>query len=130
MPRNDSIQRTAKSGLFLGMNYTYGHAINDSDGAPQNVTCRSCEKGPASFDVRHNLYIQSSYPLPSPRFVLLRNWTVSGVASIRSGLPLNVTVSRKTTDMLDGNNASQRPDIVPGVSNARMSQVLIGIFTT
>jgi hypothetical protein len=38
------LQRTAKNGLFLGMNYTYGHAINDSDGAPQNVACRSCEK--------------------------------------------------------------------------------------
>jgi hypothetical protein len=110
------LQRTARSGLFLGMNYTYGHAINDADGAPQNVACRTCEKSSANFDVRQNLYIQSSYPLPLGRFVLLRNWTVSAVASIRSGLPLTVTVSRKTTDVLDGNNASQRPNLVPGVS--------------
>ena len=54
------LQRTARNGFFLGMNYTYGHAINDSDGAPQNVACRSCEKSSANYDVRQNLYIQSA----------------------------------------------------------------------
>jgi len=110
------LQRTARNGFFLGMNYTYGHAINDADGAPENVACRSCEKSSANFDVRQNLYIQSSYPLPLGHSLLLRNWTISGVGSIRSGLPLTVTVTRKTTDMPDGNNASQRPNLVPGVS--------------
>ena len=110
------LQRTTRNGLFLGMNYTLGHAINDADGAPQNVTCRSCEKSSANYDVRQNLYIQSSYPLPLGHSVLLRNWTISGVASIRGGLPLTVTVTRKTTDMPDGNNAGQRPNLVPGVS--------------
>jgi hypothetical protein len=110
------IQRTTRNGLFLGVNYTYGHAINDSDGAPQNVACRSCEKSSANYDVRQNLYIQSSYTLPLGHSLLLRNWSVSGVGSIRSGLPLTVTVTRKTTDVLDGNNAGQRPNIVPGVS--------------
>jgi hypothetical protein len=110
------LQRTARNGLFLGMNYTYGHAINDADGAPQNVACRSCEKSSANFDVRQNVYVQTSYPLPLGHNVLLRNWTVSGVASARTGLPLTVTLSRKTTDLPDGNNASQRPNLVPGVS--------------
>jgi hypothetical protein len=110
------LQRTGRNGLFLGMNYTYGHAINDADGAPQNVACRSCEKSSANFDVRQNLYVQSSYPLPLGHSLLLRNWTLSGVASARTGLPLTVTVSRKTTDLPDGNNAGQRPNLVPGVS--------------
>jgi hypothetical protein len=110
------IQRTSRNGLFLGMNYTYGHAINDSDGAPQNVACRSCERSSANYDVRHNLYIQTSYKLPLGRSPLLRNWSLSGVGSIRTGLPLTVTVTRKTTDVLDGQNASQRPNLVPGVS--------------
>jgi hypothetical protein len=110
------VQRTARNGLFLGMNYMYAHAINDSDGAPQNVACRSCEKGPANYDVRHNLYIQSSYPLPLGRSLPLRNWTLSGVGSMRTGLPLNVTLSRKSTVLPDGNNAGQRPNVVSGVS--------------
>ena len=110
------LQRTARNGLFLGMNYTFGHANNDTDGDPENVACRSCSRGRASYDVRHNLYIQSSYPLPLGHSVPLRNWTISGVASIRTGFPLNVTVSRKATALPDGNSTSQRPDVVYGQS--------------
>jgi hypothetical protein len=48
--------------------------------------------------------------------MLLRDWEISGVGSMRTGLPLTVTVSRPTTVMADGNNLAQRPNIVPGVS--------------
>ncbi len=110
-----SLQRTARNGLFVGLNYTYSHADGDfSD--PENVACRACSWGDLAYDVRQNLYIQSSYPLPLGHSMALRNWTLSGVASIRSGLPLNVTVSRATTAMADGNNTEQRPNLVPGVS--------------
>jgi hypothetical protein len=110
-----SLQRTARNGLFVGLNYTYSHADGDfSD--PENVACRACSWGDLTYDVRQNLYIQSSYPLPLGHSPVLRNWTVSGVASIRSGLPLNVTVSRATTALADGNNTEQRPNLVPGVS--------------
>ena len=110
-----SLQRTARNGLFVGMNYTWSHADGDySD--PENVACRACSWGDLSYDVRQNLYIQSSYPLPLGHSLPLRNWTLSGVGSIRSGLPLNVTISRATTAMADGNNTEQRPNLVPGVS--------------
>jgi hypothetical protein len=110
-----SVQRTARNGLFVGLNYTYSHANGDfSD--PEIITCRSCSWGDLSYDVRQNLYIQASYPLPLGHFIALRNWTISGVASLRTGLPLNVTVSRATTALPDGNNTEQRPNVVPGVS--------------
>jgi hypothetical protein len=110
-----SLQRTARNGLFVGLNYTYSHA--DGDFAdPENVACRACSWGDLTYDVRQNLYIQSSYPLPLGHSVALRNWTLSGVASTRTGLPLNVTVSRPTTAMADGNNTEQRPNLVPGMS--------------
>ena len=48
--------------------------------------------------------------------MVLRNWTLSGVASIRGGLPLNITITRPTTVMADGNNTNQQPNLVPGVS--------------
>ena len=110
------LHRTSRSGLFLGLNYTYSHAINDIDAAAENAACRSCSKGNAAFDVRHNLYFQTSYPLPLGHSTLLRDWEISGVGSMRTGLPLTVTVSRPTTVMADGNNLAQRPNIVPGVS--------------
>jgi hypothetical protein len=110
-----SLQRTARNGLFVGLNYTYAHADGDI-ADPENVACRACSWGNLAYDVRQNLYIQSSYPLPLGHSVALRNWTLSGVASIRTGLPLNVTLSRATTVMADGNNTDQQPNLVPGVS--------------
>jgi hypothetical protein len=110
------LHRTSRSGLFLSLNYTYAHAINDSDIAAENSACRSCSKGSAAFDARHNLYAQASYPLRFGRSMLLRDWEISGVSSMRTGLPLTVTVNRPTTVMADGNNLAQRPNIVPGVS--------------
>jgi hypothetical protein len=110
-----SVQRTARNGLFVGLNYTYSHA--DGDFAdPENVACRSCSWGNLAYDVRQNLYIQSSYPLPLGHSFPLRNWTLSAVASLRTGLPLNVTVSRATTTTADGNNTEQRPNLVAGAS--------------
>lgn len=91
--------------------------MSDSDGGgPENVACRSCEKGRNGYDARQSFYVSTTYPLPLGRSFLLRGWELSGVASVRSGLPLTVTVSRKATDLPDGNSKGQRPDLVPGVS--------------
>jgi hypothetical protein len=45
---------------------------------------------------------------------LLGGWRLSGVGIARTGLPLNVTLSRSASALPDGINASERPDIVPG----------------
>jgi hypothetical protein len=42
-------------------------------------------------------------------------WELSGVAATRTGLPVNIGVSRSASAMLDGNTSSQRPNLVPGV---------------
>ena len=41
---------------------------------------------------------------------------MGGDPLIRGGLPLNVTVSRATTAMADGNNTNQQPTLLLGVS--------------
>ena len=46
---------------------------------------------------------------------LLGGWQVSGIVSARTGLPINILVTRKSSDMLDGNSKNQRPNLVPGV---------------
>jgi hypothetical protein len=46
---------------------------------------------------------------------ILGGWKLSGIASARSGLPLNVTMSRKTTALPDQINKNQRPDRIPDV---------------
>jgi hypothetical protein len=47
---------------------------------------------------------------------VLGGWTVSGLATASSGRPVNITVTRKASDMPDGNSKYQRPDLVPGAS--------------
>lgn len=111
-------------GLLVRVNYMYSHALNDgssggggADGnGPQNVACRACEKGNSSYDARQVLTSNFAYQLPFGQKHWYGGWQWSGIASARSGLPLNVTVTRKATDVPDGNTlSSERPDLVPGV---------------
>lgn len=99
------------------------HAINDgsaggggSDGAPQNVACRSCEKGDSSIDARHVFTSNFAYRIPFARKHWYGGWDWSSIVTARTGLPLNVTVSRNAGDVLDGNTLSaERPNLLPGV---------------
>ncbi len=117
-----SLQRASRSGLFLKINYSWSHAINeDSQGGggpatPQNVACVSCDKGNSAADQRQSVYASLSYSLPFGRTSRLGGWSISGVNSFHTGLPLNVTITRKATAVLDGNTTNQRPDYVAGIS--------------
>ena len=110
-------------GWLFQTNYMFSHAINDnssggggSDGAPQNVACRSCDKGNSSIDARHVFTANFAYKVPFGRNHWYGGWEWSGIGTARTGLPINVSVSRKATDVPDGNTLStERPDRVPGV---------------
>ena len=127
------LQRHFRHGLLLSLNYMWSHAINDAslgsgveDVFPQNVGCRACEKSSSDQDARQTLSAYWVYELPlgvsKPYFsqpgilrTLLGGWQVSGVASGRTGLPVNVTVTRASSALPDGNAGNQRPDINFGV---------------
>ena len=111
-------------GLLVSVNYMFSHALNDGsagggsadNNGPQNVACRSCEKASSSIDARNAFSANFSYQVPFGRGRWYGGWQWSGITTARSGLPLNVSVTRKATDVLDGNTLStQRPDLVPGV---------------
>jgi hypothetical protein len=115
-----SLEVNNLKGLLLRANYMLSHAINDgssggggADGPPQNVACRSCEKGNSSVDARQVFTSNFAYQIPLARNHWYGGWDWSGIATARTGLPLNVTVSRKATDVLDGNTLSaERPNLV------------------
>ena len=117
-----SVQRTTRSGLFLKFNYSWSHALNeDSEGGggpatPQNAACIACEWGNSPFDQRQALYRSASYPLPFGQKSRWGGWSLSGVNSFHTGLPLNITITRKAAATPDGNTGNQRPDFVVGVS--------------
>jgi hypothetical protein len=117
-----SLQRVSRSGLFLKLNYSWSHAINeDTQGGggpatPQNVACVACDKGNSAADQRHALFGNASYALPFGRSSRWGGWSLSGVNSFHTGLPLSVTITRKATAVPDGNTTNQRPNYLGGMS--------------
>jgi hypothetical protein len=127
-----NVERRFTNGLLFQMNYMWSHGITDASIGSgesvsfQNQSCRSCDRSDTNIDVRHTMTMNGVYQLPfgpgrqfltgnGPASWILGGWSLAGIASARSGLPLNITVSRKSSDLPDGNTSSQRPNLVPGV---------------
>ena len=128
------LHRSMRTGLLIASNYQLPHAINDgSTGgaeaiAPQNQSCIRCERSSGQFDMRHYFSSSAIWQLPIGRGhgilgnagsaldSILGGWQLAGVGSIRSGLPLNVTLTRSATALPDQINSNQRPNLIPGVS--------------
>lgn len=128
------IHRNLQTGLMLSANYQWSHAIDDGSvgGAeattPENQACIACERASSQFDMRSYFTSSAIWQLPVGRGhsvlgnasralnAVVSGWEMSGVGTSRSGLPLNITMSRTATDLLDQITSSQRPDLVPGVS--------------
>ena len=140
-----SIERRLSKGLLFQAHYMWSHGITDSSiGAGESVTfqnqaCPSCDRSDTSVDVRHNLVTDVVYQLPFGRgqkfldgkgFVseLVGGWSLAAIASARTGLPVNITISRKASDLPDGFTSSQRPDLVPGVSIYATDQTINNWF--
>ena len=127
------LKRNMYRGLLASANYQYSHTLSDgSNGggegdAPQNNNCRQCEWASTDFDVTHNFTASTIWDIPVGKgHSLLGNaspivnaifgrWQFSGIGMARTGLPLNVTLSRSATALPDQINSSQRPNRVPGV---------------
>jgi hypothetical protein len=140
-----SLQRRFIHGLLLQMNYMWSHGITDSSiGAGESVTiqdmaCRACDRSSTNIDVRHTMAMNGVYQLPfgpGKQFLssngalsrLLSGWELAGIATARTGLPVNVTASRKAAALPDGNTSSQRPNLVPGVPIYAANQTINNWF--
>ena len=126
-----SLHRRFARGLLLQANYMYSHGITDSSigsgesVAIQNMSCRACDRSSTNIDVRHNVVANAVYELPfgrgkqfltsGPGAAILGGWELAGIFTARTGLPVNITMSRKASALPDGNTSSQRPNLVPGV---------------
>ena len=127
-----SLKRSFTHGFLWQTQYQWSKGIGDgSFGAGeqlyvQHIDCRACDRSVLPIDVRHNLMASAVYQLPfgtGRRFLhggvagrLIGGWDLSGQGMARTGLPVNITVTRSAANMLDGYASYQRPDLVPGVS--------------
>jgi hypothetical protein len=128
-----SLQRRFRRGLLFSFNYMLSHAINDAslgsgveDDFPENVSCRACDKSSSDEDARQSISAYAVYELPfgagkrwaaqpGPLRTLLSGWQLNTIAGGRTGLPVNITVTRASTALPDGNAANQRPNYVLGM---------------
>jgi Carboxypeptidase regulatory-like domain/TonB dependent receptor len=126
------VNRRFHNGLFLSGNYMYSHALNDGSvgagdaDAAQNNACFPCDYASSDFDARNSGTFGAVYELPfgrgrqylansTPMDLLAGGWSVNTLLSARAGFPVNVTLSRNSSELIDGNNVDQRPNRVPGV---------------
>ena len=156
--RYDSLQTTLNrrfsKGLTAGLQWTYGHSIGDTGGSNEAQTTQNPfnfeqDRGNNAFDVRHSVNVSVLYQLPiNPQAkaanFLVGGWEVGGIYNARTGLPIDVTLSRPdivyqingtdqyvqspivtggqvmTTPVIDNPyggafRSNRRPSVVPGV---------------
>ncbi len=138
-------QRRFTNGFLWQTQYMWSHNITDgSIGAGesvsfQNQACRACDRSDANFDVRQTSTTNAVYQLPfgpGHRFLnnrswassLFGGWELSGIGTASTGQPVNITISRGRSQLPDGNNFSQRPNLVPGVSLYAANQTISNWF--
>jgi hypothetical protein len=151
-----SWNRRFQKGMTAAVNYTLGHNVGTSGGSNEATTTQNnysfgSEYGDNSSDIRHSLNIGAVWDVPLGRSsdsravrALLGGWQIGGSLNARTGLPINVTISRPdvlfrdnrtgayyTSAVLVGgvpvttavinlpgggsSRGTQRPDLVPGV---------------
>ncbi len=138
------IHRRFRNGLMWQSNYMWSHGITDASiGAGeavafQDMACRACDRSNTNIDVRHYFTTNAIYELPFGKgkafaqdglgATLLGGWELAGIATARTGLPINITISRKAAALPDGNTSSQRPNYVAGQDIYAANQTILNWF--
>jgi hypothetical protein len=128
-----SANKRLSKGLSFDGYYTFGKALayfvpddalNFTLAALQDPLNIAGSYGLKQGDIRHRFVGVYSYEIPTGGFgqsgaakFLLRGWTLQGILSWRSGLPINVTSGIDSAG--NGRVAGQRPDLVAGADPYR-----------
>jgi hypothetical protein len=149
-----TVNRRFSKGLTAGFQWTYGHSIGNTGGSNEAQTVQNPfnyaqDRGNNAFDVRHSANLSVLYELPfrlshPAAQAVLGGWEVGGIFNARTGIPMDITISRPdivyqvvstgqyvSSPVVSGtavltvpviNNpwggafrSNRRPDVVPGV---------------
>lgn len=104
-----TLQRRVSNGLSIGAQYTYAKELGTSSGSNEATTAQNpfdfgTEFGRGTFDIRHYANITALYALPfghgkhynlsGVTDALAGGWQLGGVVNTRSGLPIDVLITR------------------------------------
>jgi hypothetical protein len=109
-------QRRASRGLNLLFEYTLGKSLADSWQSTtlpygQIATCRRCDKGPATFDVRQRAVASMVWEIPfghgqpygagipQAANLVFGGWTLTGIVTLSTGQPVYLTAPNTTGDL-------------------------------
>ena len=151
------LTRRSARGLTTNVQYTLARSFGNTSGSNEALTVGNAAQtlaeydydlGHNAFDVRHTFNVSAVYSLPYGRGraheasglagALAGNWDIAGIVNARSGLPIDVRITRADVVYMDGagnvflNAAAgrtavintpnggasrnvRRPDLVPGV---------------
>jgi len=139
-----SIQRRFVRGLLFQMNYMWSHGIVDASTGSgtsvsfQDMGCRACDRSSSPADVRQTMTTNGVWQLPfgpGKQYLnsgvaskILGGWSLSGLATARTGIPVNITISRKAAALPDGNTSGQRPNLAPGASIYAANQSIPNVW--
>jgi hypothetical protein len=125
-----SASRRFRAGLTGGFQYQYSRNRGTTQGSNEAATAQNTfdfdtEYGTNPQDIPHTFNGSLVYLIPGEG-LLRGGWRVGGIVNARSGVPINVTISRPdnitvngaTVTNIPGGNSrgTQRPDLVPGVN--------------
>src|SRR4029077_20855835 len=106
-------EHRAALGFDLRFEYTFAKALTDSYQSSLSIfsqisSCRSCSKGPATFDVRHRAVGSLIWDIPvgrGKRFsgrlpelvdIAVGGWTLSAITTFATGQPVMLTAPNQT----------------------------------
>ncbi|HZL25054.1 MAG TPA: TonB-dependent receptor [Acidobacteriaceae bacterium] len=107
--------------ITYDLNYTWAHEFDDTVnvfGAFVNPTNPQNDFSNGDIDVRNNFTADAFYHAPDIRGLpkmLGKGWDVGSIASIRSGLPVNIV-----TNVANAFGTPQRPNYAPGASRSSL----------
>jgi hypothetical protein len=147
-----SLGRRSSKGVTMNSQYTLGRSFGNSAGTNEADTAGNnartiadfdYDNGYNKFDIRQNFNASLIYAIPSGEFnglakSILGNWEIGGIANARSGLPVNVFITRGDIAYTDASGnvfttpavgrtavintpyggstrSTRRPDLIPGV---------------
>ena len=106
-----TLNRRFSRGFTLGAQWTYGHSIGNTGGSNEANTATQplnfrADRGNNAFDVRHSANVSAMYTLPfgkGRRYgsnlgrateALVGGWDLGGIVNARTGLPLDIRITR------------------------------------
>jgi len=126
-----TLARRITSGLTLNSQYTFSRSFGNTAGSNEARTAAipdnfEADRGYNNFDVRHTFNISALYKLPFGKGTsrdfgnvgnaLLGGWEIGGIVNARSGLPIEVGITR--------------PDVVIQCAAATCPATINGVVTT